>query len=64
LGGRPPTLAKALAMARERHGAALAKVLERCSYVVDADPVGTRDHGAIELSADGTVEVLPPFAGG
>jgi sulfur-carrier protein len=59
-----PTLAEALAIAGERHGAALAKVLERCSYVVDEVPTGTRDHGAIELSAGGTVEVLPPFAGG
>jgi molybdopterin synthase sulfur carrier subunit len=59
-----PSLAEALVKARERHGAAFAKVLERCSYVVDEVPAGTRDHGAIELSAGGTVEVLPPFAGG
>ncbi len=59
-----PTLAAALAAARERHGPMLGKILDRSSYVVDEAPVGVRDHTAIELSADGTVEVLPPFAGG
>lgn len=59
-----PTLAVALEQARDQHGDTLAKVLRRCSYVVDDAPVGSRDHGVIELSDGGTVEVLPPFAGG
>jgi sulfur-carrier protein len=59
-----PTLAAALAAIRERHGAPLARVLDRCSYVVDEAPVGGREHALVELSAGGTVEVLPPFAGG
>jgi molybdopterin synthase sulfur carrier subunit len=59
-----PTLAAALAAARERHGEALSRVLERCSFIVDEAPVGGRDHAAVELSTGGTIEVLPPFAGG
>jgi len=58
------TLAEALETARQAHGPELAKVLDRCSYVVDAAPVGGRAHGAVALSEGGTVEVLPPFAGG
>jgi molybdopterin synthase sulfur carrier subunit len=59
-----PTLAAALFAARERHGDLLSRVLARCSYVVDEAPVGGRDHADVELSAGGTIEVLPPFAGG
>jgi sulfur-carrier protein len=59
-----PTLAAALAAVRERHGTALSRILDRCSYVVDEAPVGGREHALVELSAGGTVEVLPPFAGG
>lgn len=59
-----PTLALALAAVRERHGDLLSRVLDRCSYVVDEAPVGGRDHAAVDLSAGGTIEVLPPFAGG
>jgi sulfur-carrier protein len=66
-----PTAASDLASAlndavarRSGHGAALARVLARCSFVVDSVPVGTRDHAAIELRAGAVVEVLPPFAGG
>ena len=58
------TLAEALAAARARHGEQLGKVLDRCSYVVDAAPVGGRAHDSVQLSDGGTVEVLPPFAGG
>lgn len=58
------TLADALAAARARHGDALARVLDRSTYVVDDAPVGGRDHAAVLLSDGGTVEVLPPFAGG
>jgi sulfur carrier protein ThiS len=39
-------------------------VLAVCSYVVDGDPVGARDHAEVPLAAGGLVDVLPPFAGG
>ncbi|MEV8479278.1 MoaD/ThiS family protein [Streptomyces sp. NPDC051173] len=60
------TLADALAAARRRHAARpeFARVLLRCSFLVDGDPVGTRDHTTVQLAEGGTVEVLPPFAGG
>jgi molybdopterin converting factor small subunit len=58
------TLADALGAARERHGEALSRVLDRCSYVVDTAPVGGRAHDTVALTDGGTVEVLPPFAGG
>ncbi|WP_407647112.1 MoaD/ThiS family protein [Actinacidiphila soli] len=60
------TLAEALAVARERHAGRpeFARVLTSCSFLVDGDPVGTRDHAGVELKQGGTVEVLPPFAGG
>lgn len=58
------TLGEALDAARERHGEALSRVLARCSFIVDEAPVGGRDHALVELTAGGTVEVLPPFAGG
>ncbi|AXK34491.1 MoaD/ThiS family protein [Streptomyces armeniacus] len=60
------TLADALADARVRHTARpdFERVLLRCSFLVDGAPVGTRAHDAVPLSEGGTVEVLPPFAGG
>ncbi|MFD7922438.1 MoaD/ThiS family protein [Streptomyces sp. NPDC059740] len=60
------TLAEALAAAREAHAAQpeFARVLARCSFLVDGDPVGTRDHADVPLAPGSTVEVLPPFAGG
>ncbi|MEU3193776.1 MoaD/ThiS family protein [Streptomyces sp. NPDC006992] len=60
------TLADALRSARETHAGRpeFARVLLRCSFLVDGDPVGTRTHDAVQLSEGGTVEVLPPFAGG
>lgn len=58
------TLAEALAAARARHGDALAKVLDRSTYVVDDAPVGGRAHDTVLLTEGGSVEVLPPFAGG
>ena len=63
---RAATLAEALGAARERHAAQaeFARVLANCSFLVDGDPVGTRDHAQVRLAAGGTVEVLPPFAGG
>jgi len=58
------TLAEALAEARAAHGDALSRVLDRCSFVVDDAPVGGRAHDSVLLTDGGTVEVLPPFAGG
>ena len=58
------TLADALAAVRERHPGELARVLRRCSFLIDGDPVGTRGHETVRLAEGGTVEVLPPFAGG
>jgi sulfur-carrier protein len=58
------TLADALRQARALRGETLASVLDRCSFVVDAAPVGGRAHDAVRLTEGGTVEVLPPFAGG
>jgi len=44
-----------------RHGEPLARVLGRCSVLVD----GSRaDAPATPLPAGATVDVLPPFAGG
>jgi len=59
-----PTLAAALAQARERHDDRFARVLARCAFVVDGDPVGGRDHATVPLADGGLVDVLPPFAGG
>ncbi|EGX59452.1 molybdopterin converting factor [Streptomyces zinciresistens K42] len=58
------TLAEALDSVRARHPGELTRVLLRCSFLVDGDPVGTRGHETVRLADGGTVEVLPPFAGG
>jgi molybdopterin converting factor small subunit len=50
-----------LVAARARHGAELARVLERCSFLLDE--VAVRDP-ATALPDDATLDVLPPFAGG
>ncbi len=58
------TLAEALDGVRGAHPGELVRVLQRCSFLVDGDPVGTRAHETVRLAEGGTVEVLPPFAGG
>ncbi|MFI9721291.1 MoaD/ThiS family protein [Streptomyces sp. NPDC052396] len=60
------TLAQALEAARRRHDARpeFTRVLSLCSFLVDGDPVGAREHTTVQLTEGGTVEVLPPFAGG
>ena len=55
------TLEEALAVVRERHGAELARVLERCSFLLDE--VAVRDR-SLPLPDRATLDVLPPFAGG
>ncbi|MFJ6542737.1 MoaD/ThiS family protein [Streptomyces sp. NPDC091385] len=63
---RATTLAQALEQARARHAdrPRFGQVLGICSFLVDGRPVGDRDHTSIALPEGGTVEVLPPFAGG
>ncbi|MER5933764.1 MoaD/ThiS family protein [Streptomyces sp. NPDC002054] len=58
------TLAEALDAVRSAHPGELTRVLQRCSFLVDEQPVGTRSHDGVRLTEGGTVEVLPPFAGG
>ncbi|MQY04472.1 MoaD/ThiS family protein [Actinomadura macrotermitis] len=60
------TLAGALAAAAQEEGRAddFRRVLERSSFLVNGDPVGTRPHDSVVLPEGGVVEVLPPFAGG
>ena len=58
------TLAEALLLARSVRDDRFAGVLDVCSYVVDGDPVGSRDHAEVPLPDGGLVDVLPPFAGG
>jgi molybdopterin synthase sulfur carrier subunit len=57
-------LGDALLAARADRDARFAAVLGSCSFVVDGNPVGARPHASVFLSDGGTVEVLPPFAGG
>ena len=57
-------LDQALAAATAAHGPGLARVLARCAFVVDGTPVSRRDPTTVQLSNGGTIEVLPPFAGG
>jgi sulfur-carrier protein len=49
------------ALLAERYGAEFARVVARCSYLVDE--VAVRDH-ARPLPEGAVVDVLPPFAGG
>jgi molybdopterin converting factor small subunit len=58
------TLSDALGAARARRGPEFDRVIDRSSFLIDGDPVGTRDHTGINLPDGGTIEVLPPFAGG
>lgn len=60
------TLGSALDAARARHAdrPEFARVLQRSAFLVNGEPAGTRDPYTVELGEGGTVEVLPPFAGG
>jgi len=55
------TVDDAIRTIRERHGAELGRVLDRCSFLLDE--VAVRDR-ATPLPAGATLDVLPPFAGG
>ncbi len=54
------TLDQVLDDVAQRHGAELARVLGRCSFLVQ----GVRARRDTRLSDGDVVEVLPPFAGG
>jgi molybdopterin synthase sulfur carrier subunit len=58
------TLADVIAAAKAAHGEPLATLLDRCAFVVDDAHIGGRPHDTVTLTEGGTVEVLPPFAGG
>jgi molybdopterin converting factor small subunit len=58
------TLAQALDRARRARDTEFSRVVARSSFLVDGDPVGTRPHNTVTLPEGGTIEVLPPFAGG
>lgn len=58
------TLAEALLLARATRDDRFGQVLGVCSFVVDGEPVGGRDHTRVALPDGGLVDVLPPFAGG
>ena len=60
------TLTELLAAVERLHpdDGAFARVLGRCSFLVDGDPVGTRPHSSVALPDGAVVEALPPFAGG
>jgi len=55
------TVDDVLATLRDGHGPELARVLERCSFLLDE--VAVRDRGAAVAGAS-SLDVLPPFAGG
>ena len=55
------TVEDVIAAVRRQHGAELARVLDRCSYLLDE--VAVRDRTAA-VPAGATLDVLPPFAGG
>lgn len=54
------TVGEAVAAARAAHGPDLARVLDRCSFLLD----GRRARPDTPLVAGSVLEVLPPFAGG
>jgi molybdopterin synthase sulfur carrier subunit len=60
------TLAELVAAAAAAHpgDGRLARVLGRCAFLVDGDPVGLRTPGSVPLQPGAVVEALPPFAGG
>ncbi|HWG92907.1 MAG TPA: MoaD/ThiS family protein [Mycobacteriales bacterium] len=58
------TLGEALDRVRAGRDARFAQVLGVCSFVVDGDPVGSRDPAGVALGPGAVVDVLPPFAGG
>ena len=61
----PRTVAELLGAAAQRHpDGRLSRVLARCAFLVDGEPVGLRPHDSVCLDPGAVVEALPPFAGG
>jgi len=58
---RPGTTVAELVKSLAGHGARLATVLSRCSYLRDG--IAVRDE-TVALRSGDTIDVLPPFAGG
>ena len=60
------TLADVLDAVRLLHAdeTRFAQVVDVCSVLVGERPVGSRDPATVRIDAGGTVELLPPFAGG
>jgi sulfur-carrier protein len=58
------SLAELLQAVRRTHPPRLGTVLDVCSFLVDGEPVGARDHEAVVLRPGAVVDCLPPFAGG
>lgn len=62
--GTGGTLEGVLDAIRAAHGAELATVLARCSYLVDEVSPGRTPHSEVVVADGSVVDVLPPFAGG
>ena len=61
----PVTLAEVVRRVLEaRPGDRMARVVGVCSVLVGDRPVGGRDPDEVVVEPGGTVELLPPFAGG
>ncbi len=60
----PESLAALVDAMGARHGAELARVLRRCSFLVDEVSPGRVELTSVAVPADAVVDVLPPFAGG
>ena len=58
------TLADLLQAVRRERAPRFGQVLDVCSFLVDGEPVGTRDPGSVALGPGAVVDCLPPFAGG
>jgi len=56
----PGTVGELRAVLAERHGDTLARVLQRCSVLVN----GVRSEDDADVAPGDVVDVLPPFAGG
>lgn len=52
------------AVARRDGDERLARVLARCSFLVDGAPAGVRLQAEVKTPPGSVVEALPPFAGG
>jgi len=58
------SLAEVLVAIASGKSAQFARVLAICSFLVDEQPVGSQPHADVVVAPGGTLDVLPPFAGG